>query len=91
MGLWSNQTIAHDLHGEIAARVEQSHESNTNAHRRSPEPHAASTNLMTVPWLDFQVIGVEGCLVPSPRIFLAGGPPASLLLRFLFLPRLCRA
>lgn len=41
--------------------------------------------------MDFQVIGVEGCLVPSPRTFLAGGPLASLQLRFLFLMGTCMA
>lgn len=50
------------------------------------------THLITIPVeLDFQVTGVEGDLVPSPRIFLAGGPLASSQVRFLLVPVTCLA
>lgn len=45
---------------------------------------------MTIPVeLDFQVTGVVGDRVPSPRIFLTGGTLASSLDRFLFVPVTC--
>lgn len=49
-----------------------------------------STNFISIPVeLGLHVTGVVGDLVPSPRIFLAGGTPGSLDLRFLLLPGIC--
>ena len=45
---------------------------------------------MTIPVvLDLQVTGLLGDLVPSPRIFLAGGALASSPPLFLFVPGTC--
>lgn len=106
MGLWSNQAIAYNLHCKITATyprvkfqikclpspsgVKVIHLSLFLLSLYLSEIHY--THLITIPVeLDFQVTGVEGDLVPSPRIFLAGGPLASSQVRFLLVPVTCLA
>lgn len=101
MGLWSNKAIAYNLHCEITATKWYTKTSNkiNKIKFLSQAKFLLSrhlneilnyTNFITIPAeLDLQVTGVVGDLVPSPRIFLAGGPLASLLVRFLLIPVTC--
>lgn len=85
MRLRSDQAVAYHLHREIATTDDQIREWNRIS--SSKQLLSSFTDFITIPVeLDFQVTGVSGDLVPSPKIFLAGGPPASTRLRFLFPP-----